>query len=225
MVREIFTTTHLIDGDEGLRNVLCDMASTDAPREAFLRNLLASLKDNTEQETHVRNVVKHIHGLVRDLLEPEMANNLHSELSAIISDAARLWKATHHRKSRFEVDIRAPEESSWKWMSIWQQGSPPRLTEREVSTGDFATDEVELVVLPHVYIVGRQSDILVVPGRVFQRSNAEAARREASQICTSTTLGRTSTLKAGRPRRANTDQNLPSQAQNGTGRFLGSNGG
>lgn len=222
MVDDIFKTTYLVGRDVDLRQELYLLAPDNPSKEAFTRALLGSLHDQDYLDNHINLVVQKAYKLVKELLEPSLAEGFRAHLQSIFNEGASIWRNLQASKTHYEVDLLTQGEESWSWKSIKLPNTTLAFEERDVTTNDFHVDVVELNVFPRVFIVGSTADIPVVPGRVFQQSQTAAVKQEVERMEENISPLRSSTAKIERRR---TTLRRLSQPEQPGGAFLGSGAG
>lgn len=220
LVSTIFTTTHLVEDDGALRTTRLNLVEENPDKEAFLRGLLASLPDVHESQTHISALVTPVRRVVEGLLSPETASLFCTDLRRITEAAVDLGMSLRTRQSCFVVDAEITE--SWIWRSVSLPNTDSQtLLDRRASVAEFTSDPAELVIFPRVFVVGRSTDTLIVPGKVLQKSSMEAASQEIATA--SPQIPRTVSTRHARARRVSVHDTGPGPGNNET--FLGSRNG
>lgn len=198
MVDHIFKPTRLAKDDFEFRQELCYLALEDPPKEAFTRGLLASLADPEDQEQYISTVVQDVHKRVKDIVDPDSAENFRRQLQSIFKQAACIWRDLQLMKSHFEIDLDYQVGQSGPWKCIKLSGPDLAIKEEDVSVGDFAADPIGAKVFPRVIMVGPQGEVPVLPGKAIQMSQMSAMSQEAADIQTHTGIWRRTTASIER---------------------------
>ena len=222
LVNEVFKATNLVQGDTELRRELCFIADENPKKEAFTRALLISLYDEEYFENHISRSAQLVYKQVKELLEPNSADNFRQEVHSIFKEAAGIWRDLQLMKSHFAVDLEFRKEQSDSWKSIKLSSTELAFEAQDVSADGFESDAVELKVFPRMYISGPKGETPVFSGRVLQRSQVTSAKDEFTRSDENNPLWDSTT--AGIERRRLSQRRGP-QARQNSGTFLGSDTG
>lgn len=198
LVDRIFATTDLVHGDYELRRELCELSQTNHSKEAFTRTLLLSLEGPGSGNDHVHAATQEAHRQVQGILDPISAEGFRQNVEAIFNQAAGLWHDLRSQKSRYEAELDVPEDQSVVWKSLRLSRTDLNFKEHEVTSAELANDMVAIKVFPHIFVIGPQGEMQVIPGKVVQTSQLEAMRQESAQLQRAPPIWRRSTASSER---------------------------
>jgi hypothetical protein len=173
--RNIFQPTYISADDNGIREILADLAMVDHEKESFCRGILLSIdpeKQTANLEKRKDIIIRNIESRLKNLFPRPQLDKVLGGVEVILQQASQTWELIQRSRDRYEPDFEPLE---------WDEFECDRLPKVNGADGN-TEDEAVLTVLPRISRVKNNTRDALSCVTVLTRSQCLVAEQEQTEL-------------------------------------------